>query len=66
MTRIGQETYSSFEHELCGPTLVGLDSTWIMQIIVSILLVPLVILSLRAFKVIRYAVIVDDDFIPAF
>lgn len=45
---------------------MGLDASWFLQMVGSIVLIPMVVLSLRAYKLISYAVIVDDDFIPAF
>ena len=66
LTRVPDSTYEEFAGALCGSALVGLDASWLMQIVTFLFLIPMAIVALKAFKLISYAVLVSDDLLPSF
>lgn len=59
---IDPDTYGQFQTALCGKTLVGLSVTWILLIVIALLLIPLLITSLKGYKLLGFARIMDDSF----
>lgn len=54
--------YSRFETSLCGDGSAGLNGTWITNFFTAILLIPLVVIAVKAFKHLAFANFFQDDY----
>jgi archaellum component FlaC len=59
---VDNKNYESFQTALCGNTLVGLEVTWIMQVVIAVILIPLIVNSLKGYKLLGFARILEETF----